>query len=252
MAHDIRVKAENITKRFPRRRKGDTALAATLRMLRGEGSEGGVTAVDNVSLTAYAGETVGIIGRNGSGKSTLLRVLAGIYAPDRGSGEVQGRCVYLSGFGHGMNPKLSMRDNIYLVGKLRGMSHAAIRRRFDEIVAFSDLHDYIDTPVRTFSSGMVVRLNFSLGIMTLNAQNPDVLLLDEIAANAGGDIDFQNKTRGTIRNMVRHGTTTIMASHSLSFVAEECDRVIWLSQGTCTATGSPEHTIKRYRSTAAS
>jgi ABC-type polysaccharide/polyol phosphate transport system ATPase subunit len=99
---------------------------------------------------------------------------------------------------------------------------------------------------------MVVRLNFSLGIMTLNAQNPDVLLLDEIAANAGGDIDFQNKTRGTIRNMVRHGTTTIMASHSLSFVAEECDHVIWLSQGTCTATGSPEHTIKRYRSTAAS
>ena len=199
----------------------------------------------DISFEAEAGENIGIIGNNGSGKSTLLRLIAEIYRPDSGEIKTEGTMVYLAGFGQGLQPLLTMRENIYLMGAMMGLSQREISARFDSIVDFSGLKDFVDTKVYQFSSGMSARLNFSVTIFCLSQRNPDILLLDEVL-NGAGDIDFQHKAISKMEEFINGGSTVILVSHELGTIEKYCDRVIWLDQGTIAKIGKPKEIIEEY------
>ena len=200
----------------------------------------------DISFEAEAGENIGIIGLNGSGKSTLLRLIAEIYKPDSGEIISNGSLVYLSGFGQGLQPLLTMRENIYLMGAIMGLSQSEIRARFEEIVEFAGLKDFVNTKVYQFSSGMSARLNFSVTISCLNHKNPDILLLDEVL-NGTGDIDFQNKAILKMEEFIHGGSTVILVSHDLGTIEKYCDKVIWLDKGEVVKIGKAEDVISDYK-----
>lgn len=182
-------------------------------------------ALTDVSFDVKKGETVGIIGRNGSGKSTLLQLLCGIYAPTTGSVEVSGRVAALLELGSGFNPAFTGLENIYMQGLISGMTREEISERLDEIAAFADIGDFIDQPVKTYSSGMLVRLAFATSIHV----SPDILVVDE--ALAVGDTAFQSKCLNRIRKMQRDGVTILLVTHSNNTVNEYCDRALYLKRG---------------------
>ena len=197
-------------------------------------------ALRGVSLQIARGETFGLIGPNGCGKSTLLQIVAGILEPDEGSVAVSGRVTSLLELGAGFSPDLTGRENIFLNASLYGVSRDLIARRFDEIVAFSELERFIDMPVRTYSSGMYVRLGFSVAVHL----DPEVILVDE--AFAVGDERFQRKCLHTIRDFQKRGTTLVMVSHDLLLIEHLCTRAALLDQGTLAAIGSPADVIGHY------
>ncbi len=201
--------------------------------------------LDGISFEAEAGENIGIIGNNGSGKSTLLRLIAEIYIPDSGEIKTNGRMVYLAGFGQGLQPLLTMSENIYLMGAMMGLSQKEITKRFNGIVKFAGLKDFVNTRVYQFSSGMSARLNFSVTIFCLSERNPDILLLDEVL-NGAGDIDFQHKAVSKMEEFIRGGSTVILVSHDLSTIEKYCDRVIWLDRGKMVKIGKPHEVISHY------
>ena len=182
-------------------------------------------ALTDVSFDVKKGETVGIIGRNGSGKSTLLQLLCGIYAPTTGSVEVFGRVAALLELGSGFNPAFTGLENIYMQGLISGMPREEISERLDEIAAFADIGEFIDQPVKTYSSGMLVRLAFATSIHV----SPDILVVDE--ALAVGDTAFQSKCLNRIRKMQRDGVTILLVTHSNNTVNEYCDRALYLKRG---------------------
>lgn len=182
-------------------------------------------ALREVSFSIDAGETVGIIGHNGAGKSTLLKILSRITHPTSGLARVTGRMTSLLEVGTGFHPDLSGRDNIFMNAAILGMTRAEIARRFDDIVAFSGVDEYIDTPIKRYSSGMKVRLAFAVAAHL----DPDVLLIDEVLAV--GDAEFQKKCLSRIEQVARGGRTILFVSHNLPVVARLCRRVIWLDQG---------------------
>jgi len=243
-----RIQTDSLVKTFSRARsQHTTALQFILDRFTGSSKEQ-FSAVDQVSFEATQGEKVGIIGSNGSGKSTFLRCLAGIYRPNSGTVSTQGTLVYLNGFNQGLNPRLTMRDNILLIGSLRGLSRKTINERFDEIVDFSGLREYVDVRVKDFSDGMRMRLNFSAGILSLAYHDPDILLLDEVTLGAGGgDIVFQEKTRTKMRELVQGGATVVYVSHNLDSIIENCDRVLWMEKGKIQKEGLPEEVIDGYK-----
>lgn len=194
-------------------------------------------AVDDVSLTIRAGTTVGLMGANGSGKSTLLKLIGGIVSPSSGVVRTRGRMAALLELGAGFHPDLSGRENIYLNASILGLSTDEIDERFDEIVEFSGIADFIDTAVKFYSSGMYVRLAFSVAVHT----NPDVLLVDEVLAV--GDEAFQRKCMDRIAQFRRDGCTIILVSHSAQQVAELCDRGIVLSDGAVVFDGDTDAAI---------
>ena len=199
----------------------------------------------DISFDAESGENIGIIGNNGSGKSTLLRLIAGIYRPDSGEINSNGKLVYLSGFGQGLQPLLTMRENIYLMGAMMGLSQKEINKRFDSIVEFAGLKDFVNTRVYQFSSGMSARLNFSVTIFCISQRNPDILLLDEVL-NGAGDIDFQHKATTKMEEFIHGGSTVILVSHELGTIEKYCDRVIWLDHGSIVKIGKPKEIIEEY------
>jgi len=201
--------------------------------------------IKDISFEAEPGENIGIIGNNGSGKSTLLRLIAGIYRPYSGSITTEGTLVYLAGFGQGLQPLLTMRENVYLMGAMMGLTQKEIRTRFDSIVEFSGLKDFVNTKVYQFSSGMSARLNFSVTIFCLSERNPDILLLDEVL-NGAGDIDFQQKAVTKMEEFIHGGSTVILVSHDLGTVEKYCDRVIWLDAGAIVKIGTPKEVIEEY------
>lgn len=198
-----------------------------------------VHAVRGVTFTANAGEAVGIIGRNGSGKSTLLRSIAGLLPVSNGAIYVRDTPVLL-GVGAAMQQELSGRRNVYLAGTALGMSRAEIDVRFDEIVDFAGVGDFIDMPMRAYSTGMGARLQFAIS----TAITPDLLLVDETLAT--GDAEFRRKSEGRIRTMLEEAGTVILVSHSLPIIREICSRVLWLDQGETRMDGDPDEVVDAY------
>ena len=197
-------------------------------------------ALQNVTLDVPHGATVGVIGSNGSGKTTLLKCLTGIYTPERGSITIDGNIAALLELGAGFHAELSGTENIYLNGSILGMSKKEIDAKFDSIVEFAGLEQFIDTPVKNFSSGMVVRLGFSIATHV----EPEVLLIDEILAV--GDQAFQRKSTEKIEQFRREGRTILVVSHSLGLVQQLCDTVVWLDKGSVKMVGAANEVISAY------
>ena len=198
-------------------------------------------ALKNVSLDIYRGETIGIIGRNGSGKSTLLQIVASILAVSDGEVEVFGKVSALLELGAGFNPEYSGRENIITNGSILGLSQSEIENKIPEIIEFSELEDYIDHTIKTYSSGMYVRLAFAIAIHT----NPDILIIDE--ALAVGDEAFQRKCFAKIRSFQENGGTILFVSHNSSLMMELCSRVLLLENGQEIIVGPPKNVITCYQ-----
>jgi ABC-type polysaccharide/polyol phosphate transport system ATPase subunit len=198
-------------------------------------------AVRDITYTVHRGEAVGVIGENGSGKSTLLKLLAHILEPTEGHIVTHGRVSALLELGAGFHPDLTGRENIYLNGSILGMSRAEIDRRFDEIVAFAELEQFIDMPVKHYSSGMYVRLGFAVA----TSVQPEILLIDEILAV--GDVSFQAKCLDRIRDMRKQGTTIFFVSHDLEAVVKLCDKAVWMDHGRARAVGPTDEVIEKYK-----
>ena len=192
------------------------------------------TALQDISFKIEAGDTFGIIGLNGSGKSTLLKVISGILKPTTGSVKVTGTIAPLIELGAGFDPDLTARENIFLNGSVLGFSREFMREKFDEIVEFSELQDFVDVPIKNFSSGMVARIGFSVATIV----KPDILICDEILAV--GDYKFQEKCEQRIKDLMSGGTTVILVSHSIPQVERICNHILWLEHGKMKALGGKE------------
>jgi len=197
-------------------------------------------ALSEVSFDVAHGATLGIIGSNGSGKTTMLKCLTGIYSPDKGSISIDGKLAALLELGAGFHPELTGSENIFLNGAILGMSKRDIQTRFSSIVDFAGLEKFIDTPVKNFSSGMVVRLGFSIA----SHVEPEILLIDEILSV--GDQEFQQKSSQKIEQFRREGRTIVVVSHSLGLVQQLCKEVIWLDKGRIKQRGSAAEVIAAY------
>ena len=198
------------------------------------------TALDEVSFDVPAGSTLGVIGENGSGKSTLLKLVAGITKPSRGSLTVEGRVSALIELGAGFHPEISGRENVMINGIMLGLTRREVETRFDEIVTFAELEEFIDAPVKTYSSGMYMRLGFAVAIHV----EPDVLLIDEVLAV--GDEAFTRKCLDKISEFHRRGKTILFVTHSLGLVESLCDDVLWLRHGKIAARGDPKRVVDAY------
>ena len=198
-------------------------------------------ALRDVSFEVYRGETVGIVGRNGSGKSTLLQIICGTLAPSEGDVQTRGRIAALLELGAGFNPEFTGRENVFLNGTVLGLTRAEVERKFDEIVAFADIGEFVDQPVKSYSSGMYVRLAFAVAINV----TPDILIVDE--ALSVGDEAFQRKCFARIERIRDAGATVIFVSHSASTVLDICDRAVLLDHGQLLSVGSPKKVITQYQ-----
>lgn len=199
-------------------------------------------AVDDVSFEVRRGETIGIIGPNGSGKTTLLKMLNGIFWPDKGKITVKGKVGALIAVGAGFHPALTGRENIYVNAAILGMNKKEVEERFDSILKFADIGDFIDTPVKYYSSGMFVRLGFAVAIHC----DPDILLVDEVLAV--GDSGFRTKCLRRIADLREDGLTTVLVSHSMNLITVYSDRVILMNHGTTTKFDDPGEAAKQYAS----
>jgi lipopolysaccharide transport system ATP-binding protein len=201
---------------------------------------GTIWAIKNVSFQVKKGEVLGIIGRNGSGKSTLLKILSRITKPTTGEARIYGTSSSLLEVGTGFHPELTGRENIFLNGAILGMTKKQIESRFDEIVSFAEMEKFVDTPVKRYSSGMLVRLAFSVAAFL----ESDILIVDEVLAV--GDLAFQNKCLGKMDSVARSGRTVLFVSHNLGTIERLCGRAILLSEGSIIAEGKPSEAIARY------
>lgn len=197
-------------------------------------------ALKDINISINQGETVGIIGRNGSGKSTLLKLISRIIYPTSGSVVTKGKISSLLELGAGFKPDYTGRENVYLNGSILGMTKKEIDSKFDSILNFSEIEDFIDQPVRTYSSGMYMRLAYSVAI----SSTPDILLLDEILSV--GDTKFKKKCISKIMEMKSEGTTIILVSHSDTMVKRICDRLIWLDKGCLVMDGTSKDVMEHY------
>ncbi len=200
-----------------------------------------VKALDQVSLTIQKGETYGLIGKNGAGKSTLLKLIAGIIKPTNGRLRVWGNVRALLSVGAGFNYDMTGRENAYMYSSMLGRSDQETMRLFEEIVDFSELEEFIDVPLRTYSTGMVARLGFATALADL----PGILLVDEVLAV--GDARFQEKCRQRFDDLRKAGATIVIVSHNLSEVERLCQRVAWLERGSLRTSGSPAQVVEEYR-----
>lgn len=244
---DTIIKVESVSKKFSRNLKksmiyglediarnslGMRTRSATLR-------DTEFWALDNVSFEINKGETLGIIGPNGSGKTTLLSLLHGIFWPDKGRITINGHVGILISVGAGFHPMLTGRENIYLNAAILGMSKQKIEEKFNDIVKFADIGDFLDTPVKNYSSGMFVRLGFSVAVYS----EPDILLTDEILSV--GDIKFQNKCYERIEKL-RNKCTIVFVSHNLAAVSRLCDKTLWLDKGRIRMYGPTQEVVREY------
>ena len=197
-------------------------------------------ALDNVSFHVERGEVVGLIGSNGAGKSTLLKIISGVMKPTDGEVIVNGVISPMIELGAGFDLELTARENIYLNGAVLGYSKDFLESKFEEIVDFSELRDFLDVPVKNFSSGMTAKLAFSIATIV----NPEILIVDEILSV--GDIKFQEKSKNKMLEMIKGGTTVLYVSHSLESIKELCDKVVWLDHGKIVEIGNAKEICKKY------
>jgi ABC-type polysaccharide/polyol phosphate transport system ATPase subunit len=239
------IDIDHVTKvyrRYARRRQFATLKSALLTgtIVRDLRPDETFAAVRDVSFQVKAGCTFGVVGRNGSGKSTMLKLVAGITKPTEGRVHVQGRVSALIELGAGFHPEISGRENVFINGIMLGLTKREIARRFDEIVEFADLRDFIDAPVKTYSSGMYMRLGFAVAIHV----DPDVLLIDEVLAV--GDEAFTHKCLDKFAEFRRRGKTILLVTHSLGLVERFCDEALWLDAGQARGTGDPRRVVAQY------
>ncbi len=201
------------------------------------------TALEHVSFEVKRGETLGLIGRNGAGKSTLLKIISGILKPTEGSVVTRGNVVPMLELGSGFDTDLTGRENIFLNGAILGYSEDFLKAKYDEIVDFSELGRFIETPIRNYSSGMLARLAFSIATVV----EPEILIVDEILSV--GDAEFQEKSKKRMLELMGGGTTVLFVSHSISQIREMCDQVIWLEHGSVRMNGTAEDVCTAYQST---
>ena len=197
-------------------------------------------ALNNVSFNVKKGEVVGLIGSNGAGKSTLLKIVSGVMKPSSGKVEVNGVVSPMIELGAGFDDELTARENIYLNGAVMGYSKKFIEEKFDEIVEFSELKDFLDVPVKNFSSGMVAKLAFSIATIV----DPEILIVDEILSV--GDIKFQEKSKNKMLEMIKGGTTVLFVSHNLNQIKELCTKVVWLEHGEIVKIGDTKKLCDEY------
>lgn len=220
------IKAENVSMRFRLSADRITSMKEyVVRMLTGRLQYKEFWALRNVSFSVEKGEVLGVIGHNGAGKSTLLKVISGILRPTEGSVTVQGNIVPMLELGSGFDFDMTGRENIFLNGAILGYSKEFLTAKYQEIVDFSELGDFIDEPLRNYSSGMMMRLAFSIATVV----EPEILIVDEILAV--GDADFQAKSKRRMMELMSGGTTVLLVSHTLSQVREMCDKVLWIEHG---------------------
>ncbi len=236
------IKVVDLSKGFVRRHKlrPRTLKEAIIRRHYFHNKDTNFLALDQVSLEVHPGEIVGIIGRNGAGKSTLLRLIGGVGRPDEGHIYVNGKIGALLELGAGFHPELTGRENVFINGMIAGLTRKQIADRFADIVNFAELEDSIDNPLRTYSSGMQLRLAFAVSVHT----SPDVLLIDEVLAV--GDIAFQRKCLERIDMFKQGGCAILIVSHDTAQVRDLCDRVIWMRDGRAVATGDPQDVVNQY------
>jgi ABC-type polysaccharide/polyol phosphate transport system ATPase subunit len=203
--------------------------------------------IKDISFKVLRGEILGIIGKNGSGKSTLLRIIAGIYQKDSGKVLVYNDIFYLTTLGLGLMEKLSMRENIFLLGSIMGLTQKNVKDIFDEIVEFSELQEFVDLQISQFSVGMIGRLGFSISVFCMQNKKNSILLLDEVFGS-GADYAFENKAIQKMEQLIRGGATVVIVSHDLDIVQKYCDRVIWLDKGEIKEIGNPKDIIEKYKS----
>lgn len=211
-----------------------------VQMLRGKIKYEEFWALKSVSFEVDRGEVVGIIGHNGAGKSTLLKVISGILKPTGGELEVHGNVVPMLELGSGFDHDLTGRENIFLNGSILGYSEKYLKEKYEQIVEFSELGKFIDVPIRNYSSGMLMRLAFSIATVV----QPEILIVDEILAV--GDAAFQEKSKARMLELMGGGTTVLFVSHSLEQIREMCDRVIWLEHGQVKAIGATKEICDAY------
>ncbi len=218
----------------------DSIKEYVLKLIKGKLLYNDFIALHDVSFDIYKGDILGLIGLNGAGKSTLLKILAGVLKPTSGTVQVKGRIAPLIEVGAGFDPELTARENIFLNGAILGYSRQFLESKFDEILDFAELRDFVDVPVKNFSSGMYARLGFAIATMV----EPDILIVDEVLSV--GDFRFQEKCEKRIREMIGHGVTIILVSHDSKLIKEMCSRVIWLEHGAIRKMGSTESICDEY------
>jgi len=232
------VVIDNVTLHFPKQR---SALRIIIDAIKRRVAR--FTALENVSLEIKKGEVIGIIGKNGSGKSTLLRIISGIYPPDGGRCLVAGKISLLAGLGTGFSEHQTGRENALLYGSILGHDERTMGLKLPEIIEFSELGDFIDEPVRTYSSGMKARL----GLAVASAIHPDILLIDEVLGV--GDPQFKEKSKRRILDLVKSTGTVVIVSHSFGLLTDICDRLVFIHEGKIVDFGHPEDMIRLYYET---
>lgn len=239
--NQIAVRLEDVVVRYPYEKNRATSLKEYfIRRLNGDIRTSFLTALDGINAEIRTGETFGIIGRNGAGKSTLLKVISRIIHPTSGRLRVWGKVASFLGVGAGFHPELSGSENIYLYSALLGHPQSFTEAHFDEIVAFSELEEFIHSPIRTYSTGMTARLGFAVAM----AERPDILLVDEVLGV--GDLQFMQKCVARFQEFQTQGTTTVLVSHSLPDIEMMCQRAIWLHLGQLKASGSSAEVVQAY------
>jgi len=236
------IKVENISVRFLiSHDKIQSMKEYIVKMLKRQVKYEEFWALQNISIEIMKGEVIGIIGRNGAGKSTLLKVISGILKPTEGTVTCQGNIVPMLELGSGFDYDLTGRENIYLNGAILGYSKSLLEEKYNEIVEFSEIEKFIDVPIRNYSTGMLMRLAFSIATVV----KPEILIVDEILSV--GDENFQIKSKARMMELMNGGTTVLFVSHSLEQVKEMCNRVIWMERGTIKMIGETEEVCELYK-----
>lgn len=235
------IEVSNVTMRF--RMNSDKILSLkefVTTALRGKLEYNEFTALENVSFTVNRGETLGLIGRNGAGKSTMLKVISGILKPTEGSVVTHGNVVPMLELGSGFDFDLTGKENIFLNGAILGYSEEFLKEKYEEILDFSELGDFINSPIRNYSSGMLARLAFSIATVV----KPEILIVDEILSV--GDAQFQEKSRARMMELMGGGTTVLFVSHNIEQIREMCSKVVWLDHGQMKMLGNAQEVCDAY------
>jgi ABC-type polysaccharide/polyol phosphate transport system ATPase subunit len=236
----VRLEDVSVSYRVPSERIG-TFKEYVIRRLQGRVQHQEFLALDQVNIKIMGGEVFGIIGKNGAGKSTLLKLVSRIMKPTGGRVWVRGRVAPLLEYGAGFHPELTGRENVFLNGALLGFTRRQMEQKFDGIVDFAELWDFIESPLRTYSSGMIARLGFAIATDV----EPDILIVDEVLSV--GDEAFQQKSSGRMHKFQEQGVTILLVSHNMLVIQQMCDRVAWIDHGRLQIVGTPVESIHLYR-----
>jgi len=238
----ILIKIKNISKLYPNLNTAGNRFKSLLYLLFNKKLDGGTSVLNKINLEIKKGESLAIIGKNGAGKSTLLKIICGVIKPSSGTKSVSGKIGALLELGSGFHPEYTGRENLKMSAALAGLSRKNLEKKIDQMISFSDIGEYIDHPVKTYSSGMVVRLGFSVVTVT----NPDILITDEVLAV--GDTDFQRKCIAWIDSYLKNGGTLLLVSHSIYHVQKLCKHAIWLENGKIKKQGDSFAVSQEYQS----